>query len=108
MERLKLLRDEKQISQQKLAEQIGTNQQNIHRYENGFYEPDIRTLKLLANCFNTSVDYLIGNTEIRNKVESVERFDLNEQESCLIERYRNLAGHEKRGINALIEALTEV
>ena len=32
MERLKALREEKGISQQKLAEKIQTNQQNIHRY----------------------------------------------------------------------------
>ena len=107
MERLKLLRDEKRISQQKLAEQIGSNQQNIHRYEHGFYEPDINTLKLLANFFNTSVDYLIGNTDVRHKIEPVEAFDLNEQESHFMHKYRSLPAAVQHGFIVLIESLVE-
>ena len=105
MERLRILREEKKLSQQKLADQIGTNQQSIHRYENGFYEPDIRTLKLFANFFDTSVDYLVGNTDIRNKIEAVERFDLNEHEAGFIEQYRLLPANAQRGVAALVESL---
>lgn len=107
MERLKLLRDEKQISQQKLAEQIGTNQQNIHRYEHGFYEPDISTLKLLANFFNTSVDYLVGNTDVRHKIEPVEAFDLNEKEACFMRKYRSLSADVQHGFGVLVESLVD-
>jgi len=32
-----------------------------------------------AEFFNTSVDYLIGNTDISNKIEKVEKFQLNEE-----------------------------
>lgn len=107
MENLKALREEKRISQQRLAEQIGTNQQNIHRYENGFYEPDIQTLKLLANFFNTSIDYLVGNTGIRHKIEPVEKFDLNENEAALIEKYRNLTPNAQNSIIGMIDTLLE-
>jgi len=107
MENLKLLREEKQISQQKLAEQIGTNQQNIHRYEHGYYEPDICTLKLLANFFNTSVDYLVGNTNIRNKIEYVEKFELNESELALMTMYRVLPDFAQRAIFSLAKELSE-
>jgi len=105
VDRLKSLREEKQISQQKLAEQIGTNQQSIHRYEHGLYEPDIRTLKLIANYFKTSVDYLIGNTDLRHKIEPVERFDLNDDEASLIMGYRLLPANAQCGVRALIDAL---
>jgi len=107
MERLKSLRKEKNMSQQKLAKQIGTNQQNIHRYEHGFYEPDITTLKLLANFFNTSIDYLVGNTEIWHKIEPVESFDLNELEANLVKKYRDLPGNAKRGVNILVNELAD-
>jgi len=108
MERIKLLRDEKKISQQKLAEQIGTNQQSIHRYEHGFYEPDIRTLKLLANFFETSVDYLVSNTEVRRKIEPVEKFDLNSHEAEFIEKYRSLPANARQGVSALVDSLTQL
>ena len=107
MEKLKLLREEKRISQQKLAEHIGTNQQNIHRYEHGFYEPDIGTLILIANFFNTSVDYLIGNTEVRNKIEPIEKFELNNQEATLVEKYRSLPANAQRGVSSLVDALVD-
>lgn len=107
MERLKALREERGISQQKLAEKIQTNQQNIHRYEHGFYEPDIATLKLLADFFETSIDYLVGNTEIRHKIESVQPFDLNADEAVLIEKYRRLRSTARKSVMNMMDALLE-
>ena len=63
MKNLKFLRDEKSVSQQKVADAIGSNQQSIHRYENGDYEPDIQTLTLLADYFDTSIDYLVSRQD---------------------------------------------
>ena len=107
MENLKVLREERQLSQQRLAEQIGTVQQSIHRYENGFYEPDIQTLKRLANFFDTSIDFLVGNTDIRHKIEPVERFDLNAEETALVEKFRRLAPNAKRSVMVMIDTLLE-
>lgn len=107
MERLKTLREEKGISQQKLAEKIETNQQNIHRYEHGFYEPDIQTLKLLAEFFETSIDYLVGNTDVRHKIESVQPFDLNDDEAILIEKYRQLKTNARSSVMNMIDTLLE-
>lgn len=107
MERLKALREGRGLSQQKLAEKIHTSQQNIHRYENGFNEPDIATLKLLADFFETSIDYLVGNTEIRHKIEAVQPFDLNAEEAILIEKYRQLKNNARSSIMNLMDTLLE-
>lgn len=107
MENLKLLREQKGISQQGLAEQIGTNQQNIHRYEHGFYEPDIETMKRLAGFFETSIDYLVGNTDIRHKIEPVERFELNEDEAALMEKYRKLGSNARLSVMNMVDALLD-
>ena len=48
---LKTLREDRQLSQQKLGEQIGVTQQAIYKYENDLAEPDIRTLILLSRFF---------------------------------------------------------
>lgn len=103
MKNLKALRDEKGISQQKLAKKIGTNQQNIHRYEHECSEPDIQTLKLLADYFETSIDYLVGNTDIRHKIESVHPYDLNTQEAMLIEKYRCISRNARISIMNMID-----
>ena len=58
---LRTLRMSKGISQQQLADVIGTSQQSINKYENHNVEPDISTLIMLADYFQVSVDYLIGH-----------------------------------------------
>ena len=63
---LRLLREEKGYSQQKLAEMINVSQQAIFKYEKTDNEPDISTLICLAKIFGVSVDYLIGNTASRS------------------------------------------
>ena len=61
--RLKELRKKKGISQLKLAMDLSTNQNTISRYENGEREADYRTLIMLADYFDVSVDYLLERTD---------------------------------------------
>ncbi len=104
---LKQLRSEKGISQNKLAEIIGTSQQSINKYENHNIEPDINTLTALADFFNTSVDYLIGYSDIRHKIEPVSPFDLNSDEAELITVYRNLTDKEKESLHLIAKNYNE-
>lgn len=100
---LKELRNQKHISQQQLADIIGISQQSINKYENHSVEPDIDTLIRLAKYFNTSVDYLIGNTDINHIIEKVEKYDLNTEECKLIDCYRQLNDKEKDSITLVID-----
>lgn len=98
MDRIRLLREKREISQQCLADEIGCTQPTIHKYENGTNEPDIQTLKHLADYFETSVDYLIGYTNIPHKIEPVQPYELNETEASLMEVYRALPPRAKNGL----------
>lgn len=69
-ERLKSLRKEKDITIEKLAEDLGSAKSTISRYENGLREPKKDFLEMLSNYFDVSMDYLLGNTDIR-RIESV-------------------------------------
>ena len=60
MKNLKALREEKGLSQQKLASYFNLSQQSIYKYENNLAEPDLSTLQAFADFFEVSVDYLIG------------------------------------------------
>ena len=104
---LKSLRNEKGISQQQLADVIGTTQQSINKYENHKIEPDIATLISIAQYFNTSVDYLIGNTEVNRVIENVEKYDLNKTEANLITQFRLLNNKEKESIFMVINNYLE-
>ena len=60
--RLKLLRQQKGISQLKLAMDLNMNQNSISRYETGEREADYTTLILFADYFDVSIDYLLERT----------------------------------------------
>lgn len=103
IKRLKELRQKKKISQQQLADIIGVSQQSVNKYENHNVEPDISLLIELADFFNTSVDYLIGHSEINRKYEAVSPYDLNTDEAALIDAYRSLTKEEKDSIHLIMK-----
>lgn len=61
--RLKELREKANISQLKLAMDLGLNQNSISRYETGVREADYHTLIQFADYFNVSIDYLLERTD---------------------------------------------
>lgn len=58
---LKRLRQEKDLTQQKLADLLGISRSAIGMYENGEREPDFETSELIADFFNVRLDELISN-----------------------------------------------
>ena len=97
---LRELRTKRCISQQFLAHELGISQQSINKYENHNVEPDIETLISMARYFDTSVDYLIGNTD------SNKPYDLSPEEKHIIDGYRALDKTEKTCIKTLIDVYT--
>ena len=61
--RLKLLRKQKHMSQLSLAMKLNTTQMSISRYETGKREPNLKTLILIADFFDVSIDYLLERTD---------------------------------------------
>ena len=59
-ERLRELREEKQLSMLALAKKIGVSDAAICKWENGTNEPKACYIILLANFFEVSTDYLLG------------------------------------------------
>lgn len=101
MKNLKLLRTSQHLSQQKLGELLNVSQQSIHKYENNITSPDLNTLKAMADYFNTSVDYLLGLTEICHKIEPVTETMLNDSEIAFLEMYRKLSTSQKEFVHKL-------
>lgn len=66
-EKLFKLRKEKGISQENLAEQIGTTRQAISKWENNQGFPEVEKLLQLSNVFEVSVDYLLKDGKTVNR-----------------------------------------
>ena len=99
---LKKLRLEYGISQQKLADVLHVTQPAIYKYENLNIEPEIAILKQMAAYFDTSIDYLVGNTEMRRRIEPTDMYALNEQERMLIDGFRTLKQDERECIEMTV------
>ena len=93
--RLKELREERNITQQELADQLSCSQQSINNYENHGTQPDIDMLCRMADFFDTSVDYLIGNTNVRDPYNLAKYDDNSEREITLINSFRSLPEETK-------------
>ncbi len=77
-EKLYLLRKNKNISQEEIAEILNTSRQAVSKWERDESKPDIDKLILIAKLFNVSIDYLL-DYEIDNL--NVDRF-INNLELC--------------------------
>ena len=62
-ENIKILREEKGMSQSQLADRLFVTRQAVARWENGNTQPDIETIGKLAEIFDVSVEYLITGKE---------------------------------------------
>lgn len=62
--RIKKLRVSRGITQRELAKQIGITQPALSNYESG-RTPNIEVAQKISNFFNVSIDYLIGESNIK-------------------------------------------
>ena len=103
MKHLKLLRTKRKMSQQSLADQLGVSQQSVYKYENDLSEPDIKTLKKLSEIFNTSIDYIVGNTNDPRLLDSYTETSLTKHELHYLQYYRSLTHKRRKIIDSLLE-----
>lgn len=64
-DRLKILRNERCLTQQKLSDSTGLSRGMIAHYEKGTREPTLEALEIMADFFNVDLDYLVGKTDVR-------------------------------------------
>jgi transcriptional regulator with XRE-family HTH domain len=66
-ERLKVLREQRSLSQEEFGRVFNVAQTTIGMYERGNREPNFEKLKQFADFFGVSIDYLIGHTDDPSK-----------------------------------------
>lgn len=100
MNRIKELRKEKKLSQEKLAEELGVQKLTIWRWEHDSSAMTVRTAKKVADYFGVSASYLLNLPEpekennlvidtmvLKDKIlKDIEKIDIAE-----LERLKNLA-----------------
>lgn len=103
--RLKNLRIERNLTIQEMAAFLGVSQGSYNYYELGKTEPNISTLKKLADFFCVSVDYLIGAPT--SSVGSKKEGSLSTDEKEMLDNFDKLGPFEREAIMIQIKALAE-
>ena len=96
--KLRALRQEKELTQQQLADRLGVTKATISAYETNAKYPSVEVLIALATFFDVSADYLLGLSEQR----PAEHVHLTDEQNQLINDlirqflYLNQKNHPKR------------
>jgi transcriptional regulator with XRE-family HTH domain len=65
--RLKQLREEHHLTQDELAVEVNLKKSTLSKYENKLAEPRFSNVKKIADFFDVSVNWLMGDSDIRDK-----------------------------------------
>lgn len=88
--RLLQARKKKGISQEELAEQLGTKGPAIGRYERDEMKPSIEAAAKMADILNVSLDYLVGKTDFEldntmmKRIQAVSKLPDKEKECVYV------------------------
>ena len=81
MNRIRLLRKQKKMTQKELAYYLQIADSTLSYWEMGKYEPDIDSLKKLSKFFSVPIDYIVGDnfSESGITAESIAGASIGEQ-----------------------------
>ena len=86
--RIRALREDRDLSQRQVAQMLGMSQTGYSKYETGENDIPTQVLIKLARFYDTSVDYLLGLTDIDPSDEArKQRQRLTEEEQNEMHRY---------------------
>jgi transcriptional regulator with XRE-family HTH domain len=95
-ERIRLYRQQKNLSQAELAERSGVNNKSLSRYELGSSIPPADALKAIADALGVSTDSLLSDDNIMIKdTQLLKRFeviqDMKGENKAMIIKFLDLA-----------------
>lgn len=65
--RIRDLREDKDLNQTQVAKMLGMSQTGYSKYETGENDIPTQVLIKLALFYNTSIDYLLGETDVKKR-----------------------------------------
>ena len=105
MLKIKELRELNNYTQQELAELLSRKKASICDWEKGRCEPSIYDLVKLADIFNCSVDYLIGNENDYAIIKSSSAPTLTKTQTELLSVFNLLSEEDQHQVIGFAKAL---
>lgn len=76
MNRIRILREENNITQEELAKKLDLSKGIISLYENETRKPSLEILVKLSELFNCSMDYILCKSDVRNPEKPINDEDV--------------------------------
>lgn len=105
-ERIRKLREQKNISQKQLADIMHISQSSISEYESGNQQPPLEMIVKLADFFDVSIDYLLGRTNIAISINRLKEKISTRSGKIPLDELFSLKDNEKEIIALMIYALS--
>lgn len=102
--RIRDLREDNDLTQEKAAKIINAGTTQYRRYESSETAISLEQAEIIANYYNVSLDYITGRT---NDKRGLTRSELANEETELIKKFRELSEQQRGIIIGRIEAMTE-
>lgn len=100
---LKELRKSRNLTQAEVASMLSTSQSNYCKYEQGKVDPDINTLKKLAECLHATIDSIVGH-EVPYLLD---KSTLSKEQNEIINEIRGLSNEDCQRVSAYIAGLKQ-
>ena len=104
-ENLRKLRNKRNITQTRLAVELGTSQETISNFENKGSNLSNEHLKNMAKFLNTTIDYLLERTSNDAPLNEVVNNLVDKQLTELLNNYAQLNSYQKKDLLWYSEAL---
>ena len=93
-ENIRIMRREKGLTQEQLAEVMGVSTASVSKWETGIAAPELTLLAALADYFEMSIDALVGHTvgktQLKEKLDIITELSLENQDEKAIEQAEEL------------------
>lgn len=95
--RIREARERQKLHQKDLAAKLKIAQNTLSQYETGKREPDLETLKRIADTLGTSVDYLLERDGTKRESPAQDG-ELSDRDIRLIKWFRSLPPEKQKAI----------
>ena len=106
---LRRLRKEREITQTELGKNLNYTPSTISDWENERSEPSIVQLRLVADFFGCTIDYLVGREDdFGNITATAPSSDLSEDEKKLVTLFRSMNATRRATVLDTVEGLADL
>jgi transcriptional regulator with XRE-family HTH domain len=95
--RLRHARERKNLKQTQVKAKTGIHNKTLSGYENDVAEPDLQTLNILADLYETDINWLTGRVQMTT----------NDKSNNFIESYNRLPQHKQKLVSDLVYSLLD-